>query len=83
MHAMGASVFRGATATFGWRRRGDACVRARVLGDQVGVVAQPIAGALDLDHDRMMQQAVQKGGGDDRIAEDLAPFCEAPVRGQE
>ena len=54
-----------------------------MLGDQVGVVAQPIAGAFDLDHDGVVQQSVQQGGGDDRIAEDLAPFREARVRGQD
>lgn len=46
MHVMGASVFRRPTATFGWWRRGDGCVRARVLWDKVGVVAPPIAGTL-------------------------------------
>jgi len=41
-----------------------------VLGDQVGVVAQPIAGAFDLDHDGVVQQSVEQRGGDDRIAEE-------------
>jgi len=76
---MSASIFRGPAATFGWWRRGDGCVRARVLRDQVGVVAQPIACALDLDHDGVVQQTVQQRGGDHRIAEDLAPFGKAAV----
>jgi hypothetical protein len=54
-----------------------------VLGDQVGVVAQPIAGAFDLDHDGVVQQSVQQRGGDDRIPEDLAPFREATVLRQD
>jgi hypothetical protein len=83
MHVMGASVFRGAATTFGWRRRGDGCVRARVLRDQVGVVAQPIAGTLDLDDDRVVQQPIQQRGGDHGIAEDLTPFRKAAVRGQD
>lgn len=58
-------------------------MRARVLRDQIGVVAQPIAGAFDLDHDGVVQQPIKQGGGDDRIAEHLVPFCEAPVRGQD
>ena len=59
-----------------------ACERV-CLGDQVGVVAQPIAGAFDLDHDGVVQQSVEQRGGDDRIDEDFAPFRIAPVRGQD
>ena len=31
----------------------------------------------------MMKQAVEQCGGDDRIAEDLAPFCKATIGGQD
>jgi len=36
--------------------------------------------AFDLDDDGMMEQSVEQGGGDNRIAEDLAQFGEAAVR---
>src|SRR4029453_17423410 len=41
------------------------------------------AGALDLDDDGMVQQAIKQGRGDNRAAEDVAPFGEAAVRGQD
>jgi hypothetical protein len=37
----------------------------------IGVGTQPVTGALDLDDDGVVQQAIQQGGGNDRIAEDL------------
>ena len=43
---------------------------ADVLWDQVGVGAQAIAGALDLDDDGVLQKRIEQGGGDDGIAED-------------
>lgn len=54
-----------------------------MLRDQVSVVAQPIAGALDLYDDRLVQEAVAQRGGDDRVAEDLSRFCGATGRGQD
>lgn len=51
--------------------------------DQVGVGTQPIAGAFDLDDDRMVEQAVEECCYDDRITKDLAPFGEAAVGGQD
>ena len=47
------------------------------------MLAQAVAGALDLDDDGMVQKPVQQGGGDDGIAENLAPFGEAAVGGQD
>ena len=44
-----------------------------MLRDKLGVLAQAEAGSLDLDHDRVVQQAVEKGRGHDGIAEHLAP----------
>jgi hypothetical protein len=50
-----------------------------VLGNEVGVLAHAIAGALDLNDDGVMEQPVEERGSDDGIAEDLAPFGEAAV----
>ena len=47
------------------------------------MLAEAIAGALDLDHDGMVQQAVEQCGGDDGIAEHLAPFGKAAVGGED
>jgi hypothetical protein len=43
------------------------------------VGAQAVAGAFDLDDDGMVEQPVEQRGGDDGVAEDLAPFGEAAV----
>ncbi len=50
-----------------------------MFGNQIGVLAHAIAGALDLNDHGVMEQSVEERGGDDRIAEDVAPFCEATV----
>ena len=39
------------------------------------MLAQPVAGAFDLDDHGMVKKSVQQGGRDDRIAENLAPFA--------
>jgi hypothetical protein len=54
-----------------------------MLGNEVGVLSHAIAGALDLDDDGVMEQPVEKRSGDDGIAEDLAPFGKAAVRGED
>jgi hypothetical protein len=54
-----------------------------VFGDQIGVLTHAIAGALDLDDDSVMEQPVEQRSGDNGIAEHIAPFGEAPVRGQD
>ena len=56
---------------------------AGVLGDEVGVRSEAVAGALDLDDDRVVQEPVEQRGGDDGVAEDLAPLGEAAVGRQE
>ena len=38
--------------------------------------------AFDLDHDGVVQQAVQQGGGDDVVAEDGSPLLEAAIGGK-
>ena len=56
---------------------------AEVLWDEVGVLAQSIARSLDLDDDGVMEKPIEQCGGDDRIAEDVAPFGEAAVGGED
>ena len=65
------------------RRRIDEGFGADVLGHEVGMLAQAIARALDLDDDGVVQQPVEQRRGDDGIAEDLAPFGKAAVRGED
>ena len=47
-----------------------------MLGHQVRVLAEPVAGALDLHDDGVMQQPVEQRCGDHGVAEHLAPFGE-------
>ena len=47
------------------------------------MLAELIAGALDLDDLGVMQQTIEQGGGDDLVAEDVAPFAEAAVGGED
>ena len=47
------------------------------------MLSQPIAVAFDLYHDGVVQQSVQQCSGHDRVAEDLAPLCEATVGGED
>ncbi len=49
---------------------------------QVGVVSHSIAGAFNLYDDGVMQQSVEQSGGHHWIPEDITPFSEAAVRGQ-
>ena len=43
------------------------------------MLAQAIAGPLDLQDDRVVKEAVEECGGDHGIPEDLAPFRKAAV----
>lgn len=43
------------------------------------MLTHAIAGPFDLDDDGMMEQPIQQRGGDDGIAEHLAPFGEAAI----
>jgi hypothetical protein len=54
-----------------------------VLGDELGVLTQAIAGALDLDDHGVVQEPVEERGGHHRVGEDLAPLGKAPVRGED
>src|ERR671936_1021965 len=51
--------------------------------DQALMLAQAPAWALDVDDDRPVQQSVQDGRGDDRVAEQLAPGGQAAVGGDD
>ena len=79
---MGGSILWRSAPSFGRWRRGDGGVRAGVLGDEVCVGAQAIAGALDLDDDGVMQQPVKQRRGNG-VGEDLTPLGEAAVGGQD
>lgn len=76
---IGTSDFGWPTTAFwrGWRC--DVGMRAGMLRDQVCMMAQPVARALDLDDGGMVQQAVEQCSGDCGIARDFAPFREAAV----
>lgn len=43
-----------------------------MFGHDFGVLTEPIVRSLDLDDDRIVKQAIEKCGCDDRVAEDLA-----------
>jgi hypothetical protein len=47
------------------------------------MLAQPVAGAFDLDDDGVMQEPIEERGGDHGIAEHLAPLGEAAIGSQE
>jgi hypothetical protein len=63
------------------RRRGDAGERSEteIFGDQIGVLAQAVTGALNVDDDGVVKETVEQRGGDDGMAEEIAPFGEAAV----
>ena len=54
-------------------------MRTCVLWDQIGMSAQSIAGAFDLDHDSVVKKSVQQGRRYHGIPEDLAPFGKAAI----
>jgi hypothetical protein len=51
--------------------------------NQVGVLAQPVAGPFDLDHDSVVEQTIEQRSGDHGAAENLPPLSEATVGGQD
>ena len=51
--------------------------------DQIGVLTQAVARALDVHDDGVVEQAVQKGGGNDLVAKNFRPFAEATIRSQD
>lgn len=59
----------------------DRGVGAKAFGDERGVLAHAVAGALDLDDDGVVKKPVEQRCGDHGIAEHVAPFAEATVGG--
>ena len=58
----------------------------RGSGDRGGAgaaFAQPVALASEGDHGGVVHEPVDQGGGDHRVAEDLAPGFEAAVAGDD
>ena len=47
------------------------------------MLAQAVAGTFNLNDHGMVQKSVQQGRCDDRIAENLAPFTETAIGGQD
>ena len=61
---------------------GDAAeegAEAEIVRDQIGMLAQPIAGTLDVDNDGMVKQTIEQRSGDNRVPEDVTPFGESAV----
>ena len=54
-----------------------------MFGDEIGVLAQSVAGTLDLDDDGMVEQSVEQRRGDRGITKDLAPLGEAAIGGED
>jgi hypothetical protein len=54
-------------------RRGEAgqVSEAEIFRNQIGVLAQPIAGTLDMDDDGVVKPPVEERGGNDGMAEEL------------
>src|SRR6266508_3098595 len=67
----------------GSRRSGGVAERRSLSGgrDAGAAFAQAIALAFERDHRGVVDEPVDQGGGDHRVAEDLAPLLEAAVRG--
>ena len=55
----------------------------RLEQSRLHLLLEPVAVAPDVDGDRVVQQAVEDGGGDDGVAEDLAPGAQALIAGQD
>src|SRR5207247_1414922 len=53
--------------------------------DEAGfeLVLQPVGIAADVDRDRMVEDPVEDGRGDDPVAEDVAPAPEALIAGED
>ncbi len=51
--------------------------------DGLEAVLEPVAGAVDRDDFAVVQEAVEDRGGQDFVAEDLAPFAEGLVRSED
>jgi hypothetical protein len=47
------------------------------------MLTEAVARTLDMHDDGMVQEPIQQGCGDDRIPEDLSPFGETSITGQD
>ncbi len=67
------------------RRSGGVAERRSLSGgcDVEAALAEAVAFAFEGDHGRVVDEPVDQGGGDHRVAEDLAPLLEAAVRGDD
>jgi hypothetical protein len=74
-------LWRSAAATWRCIGHGGLTGMAR-LRQQIGMLAQPVAGALDLHDDGVVQQSVEQCSGHDRIAKNFAPLGKAAVGGE-
>ena len=74
---------RSATAAWQVASRRWLVVWAHRLWNQVGMLAQPVAGTFNLNDDSVVQKSVQQGRRDDWIAENFPPFAEAAIGGQD
>ena len=54
-----------------------------MFGNEVGVFSGSVACAFDSDDDGVVEEPVEEGRRDDGVAEDVAPFGEASVRGED
>ena len=54
-----------------------------MLRDEIGVLAQTVAGALDLDDDGVVKEPVQQGRGHDGITKNLAPLGKTAIGGED
>ena len=52
-------------------------------GDEISVESEAVTGAFNLDNHDMMEETVEQCGGDHSIIEDLAPFGETTIVGQD
>ena len=64
-------------------RRRDWRIRSDVFGNEVRVFSGPAACAFDSDDDCVVEEPVEVGRRDDGGSEDVAPLCEASVRGED
>lgn len=55
----------------------------QVFGDEIGVLPHAIAGALELDHDGMVERAIEESCGNDGVTEHLAPLGKAAIGGED
>lgn len=54
-----------------------------MLWHEIGMLAQAVTRSLDLDDDDVMEETIEERGGDNWVAEDLAPFGKATVGGED